>query len=262
VGDYVRAKARLLEAQDADGYAVLNADDEASAPLFDSVRGRLLRFSTRSVLDEGAFLREGTLTLRIDDREEALLSGEELPVPGEHNQANALAAALACRLLGASTDGITRGLRGYRALPHRLERVASVAGVDFYNDSKATNLDAVVRALRSFPRSSVHLILGGRDKGADWPSLASDIQRYACRVILVGEAADAIRDGLSITLPVESCGSVPEAVRAAFLDARSGEVVLLSPGCASFDQYRNFEERGEDFRRAVRSLTAEGGGRA
>jgi len=256
---YVRAKARLLEGQDARGFAVLNADDPESARLEPAVRGSAYRFSTRAEVERGATLRSGALTLVLEGGEETLMPAGELPVPGEHNLANALAAALACRLLGCPAATIARALRSYRALPHRLEHVRTVAGVAFYDDSKATNADATTRALRSFAPGTVHLILGGLDKGADWASLAPDVARYARRVLLVGAAAPVIRAALEGAVAMEDCGTVPAAVRNGFGGASPGEVVLLSPGCASFDQYRNFAERGRDFRAAVEAVAGDAG---
>ena len=251
---YARAKARLLEAQDAQAYTVLNADDPERVRLEPFVRGRLRLFSTRSEPARGAFVRRGRLVLKIDANEEEILATGDLPVPGEHNVANALAAALACRLVGCDAEALARGLKSYRALPHRLQLIAVVDGVMFYNDSKATNLDATLRALQSFPPKRVHLILGGKDKGADWRSLAPVVRERARRVLLVGQAADAVRAGLRGAAPLVDCVTVREAVRVGFGGAAPGDLVLLAPGCASFDQYRNFEERGEDFRRAVEAL--------
>jgi UDP-N-acetylmuramoylalanine--D-glutamate ligase len=251
--DYARAKARLLETQAPTGHAVLNADDPECRRFEAAVRGRLWRFSTRQAVD-GACLRGDRLVLRAGGQEQPLLRPSELPVPGEHNLANALAAALACHRIGCEHEAIARGLRAYRALPHRLELVRSVGGVAFYNDSKATNLDAARRALVSFPPSSVHLILGGKDKGADWGTLADPVRRHARRVLLVGQAAPAIRSALAGSAELVDCGTVPAAVRAGYEAAAAGQVVLLSPACASFDQYKNFEARGEDFRRTVAAL--------
>ena len=256
---YVQAKSRILAAQDPGGFAILNADDPESARLKEAVRGRLYHFSTRTKLEKGAWLEDGILTLATEAGAGAPLVGAELSVPGEHNQANALAAALACALLGCGREAIVDGLRSFRALPHRLQHVATIGGVDFYDDSKATNLAAASRALQSFPPGRVHLILGGRDKGADWGSLAPLIRRFARRVLLVGEAVPAIRSGLAETVPLVECRTVPEAVDRGLKGARGGDVVLLAPGCASFDQYRSFEERGEDFRRAVESMSTDGG---
>ena len=253
--EYARAKVRLAELQDAESYAVVNADDHESHRFRAAVRGRLQLFSTRSEVAAGAFLREGRLTLRTEHGEDDLLAADELSVPGEHNVANALAAALACRLAGRSPEEISRGLRDFHGLPHRLELLGRVQGVLFYNDSKATNPASVACALTAFPPGSVHLILGGRDKGSDWDALIPLIRTHARRVLLIGESAAALADVLSGSAPQHRCETVPRAVAAGIDGADDGDVVLLSPGCASFDQYRNFEERGDDFRRAVRSLT-------
>jgi UDP-N-acetylmuramoylalanine--D-glutamate ligase len=260
--DYARAKARILEVQGEDDHAVLNADDPETGRFEPLVQGGSYRFSTRAEVDRGAFLRAGSLVLRTDHGEEEILPAESLPVPGEHNIANALAAALACRLCGCPPEGIAAGLEAFRPLPHRLERIGEVRSVSFYNDSKATNLDATERAVRSFEPGTVHLILGGKDKGGDWASLAPLVERYARRVLLVGQASAAILAGLEGTVPMLECETVPNAVRHALASARAGDVVLLSPACASFDQYRNFEERGEDFQRAVFSLMREEAGDA
>jgi len=254
---YAAAKARLLETQEPGDVAVLNADDPESRRFDAAVRGQGFSFSTRGPVARGAGLEEGTLVLRgLPGRPgpEALLPAASLPVPGEHNVANALAAGLACALAGVPGPAIARGLAGFQALPHRLQKVGSARGVDYYDDSKATNLDATARALASFPPGSVHLILGGKDKGADWDSLAPLVRRQARRILLVGEAAPVIRRALDGIVPVDDCGTVQAAVRAAAANARPTEVVLLAPGCASFDQYRNFEERGDDFVRAVAGL--------
>lgn len=256
---YADAKARLLELQDAEAFAVLNADDPESARFRSAVRGRLHLFSTRVEPEPGAFLCAGRLTLRTEYGEDDLLGVEELPVPGNHNVSNALAAALACRLAGCDGEAIARGLRAYRSLPHRLELVADVNGVRFYNDSKATNPASAACALVAFPAGATHLVLGGRDKGADWSALSELIRTHARRVFLVGEAAPMLERLLAGSVPTHVSATVPQAVEDAFDGAAAGDVVLLAPGCASFDQYRNFAERGDDFRRAASSLGEAGG---
>jgi len=260
--DYARAKARLLEIQQPAGAAVLNADDRNSARFHDAVRGRLHTFSTRHEVERGAFLRDDRLTLRTEYGEEELIGADELPLPGEHNVANALAAALACRLAGCGPRAIAAGLRTCRPLRHRLERITEVDGVRFFNDSKATNSASMLRALNSFTPGTVHLILGGRDKGTDWRRLAHEIGPRAKRVLLVGETAPTLERALSGTTTALNCRTISQAVRVGFAGAETGDVVLLSPGCASFDQYRNFEERGEDFRRSVEALRREESGDA
>jgi len=256
--DYARAKARLLDVQKADSDAILNADDPESRRFHDHLRGRLHQFSTRGPVESGAFLTGDSLTLRVDGRETDLLDTNALPLPGEHNVANALAAALAAHLAGCSAGAIVEGLRSFRALPHRLEHVATIGGVSFYNDSKATNPASAAQALSSFAPGTVHLILGGKDKGADWDELAGLLPRFAKRVLLVGRSTDALAERLVGSVPLEICGSVGRAVQSGFREAAAGEVVLLSPACASFDQYRNFEERGEDFRRTVEAIRSTG----
>jgi UDP-N-acetylmuramoylalanine--D-glutamate ligase len=218
------------------------------------VRGRLHLFSTRHPVERGAFLRDGRLVLRTEHGEEDLLDRSGVRLPGEHNASNALAAALAARLSGCAPGTIAAGLRAYRPLPHRLQHVATIRGVAFFDDSKATNPASAARALEAFDPGSVHVLLGGRDKGGDWSELAGLLRRQARRVLLVGEAATVLRERLAGTVPLVDCGTVRRALAEGLAGARPGEVVLLAPGCASFDQYRNYAERGEDFQAGVREL--------
>jgi UDP-N-acetylmuramoylalanine--D-glutamate ligase len=260
---YADAKARIFEVQTADDAAILNADDLPSARFRRSVRGRLYLFSTEREVDRGAFVRRGEIVLRTEAGEVVLLSVEDLPIPGEHNLANALAAALACSLVGCPADAIGRGIRDYRALPHRLERIATVDRVLFYNDSKATNPASTIRALNSFEPGTVHLILGGRDKGSDWSELIPLVEQRTRQVLLVGEATEMLRDLLADgPAKVVECETVARAVEIAHVAAEPGDVVLLSPGCASFDQYRDFSQRGDDFRNVVDALGKGRKGRA
>ena len=255
---YGDAKANLLRGQHPADDAIVNADDPERGRFERAAVGRMHRFSVRGPVDCGAFVDGSTLVLRTDAGDETVLARGELPVPGDHNVANALAAALACRLVGVAVERIANSLRTYRPLAHRLERIGSFRGVEYYNDSKATNPDSTVRAVGSFTAGTVVLILGGRDKGSDWTALGRAIAGAVRQVLLVGEASETIAAGLGTTVPVERCGTVVRAIAAGAGVARRGDVVLLSPGCASFDQYRNFEERGDDFRRAVLALASGG----
>lgn len=251
---YADAKARLLESQNEDAFTVLSADDPASRQFDERVRGELYLFSTRGPVKRGAFARDGRMILRTGNGEEDVFDLGSLHLPGEHNRANALAAGLAARLAGCSVEAIKRGLTRYRSLPHRLEHVRTLSGVEFYNDSKATNPESAACALTSFESGRVHLILGGKEKGADWSELISLIGRHARRVLLVGAASDFLAQLLRGIVPCVACETIPRAVRTGLRGAQNGDVILLSPGCASFDQYRNFEARGQDFRQAVHSL--------
>jgi len=261
VDEYARAKGRLFSLQEPGAEAVLNADDRASDRFRGLVRGRLSEFSLRAEPTRGAFLRQGRLVLRTEHGSEDLLAAHELGVRGEHNVANALAAALAARFAGCSSGVIADGLRTFVSLPHRLEYVSEISGVTFYNDSKATNPDSPAQALTAFEPGRIRLILGGRDKGADWNALVPLIGQRVARVLLVGEAAGDLARRLSGVVPTLDCRTVEQAVSTGFAEAVAGDVVLLSPGCASFDQYRNFEERGSDFRRVVVALAAREHGR-
>ena len=255
---YAAAKAHLLALQRPEHAAVLNADDPPLERLVaPAARARVHRFSASGAPDAAAIVRERALWLHTEGgAEERLLGVEELPVPGEHNLANALAAALACRLVGVGADAVRRGLGAFRALPHRLQHVATVAGVEYYDDSKATNPASAVRGLGAFPAGRVQLILGGRDKGADWSELLDLLPGRASRVLLVGEAAAEIERLIAGRVDSVHCETIPRAVAVAATAARPGDVVLLSPGCASFDQYSDFTARGRDFQRAVERLGA------
>jgi UDP-N-acetylmuramoylalanine--D-glutamate ligase len=178
----------------------------------------------------------------------------ELALDGLHNLENAMAAALLARALGAGSEAIRAGLRGFRGLPHRLERVAEVGGVVFYDDSKGTNVAATARSLEDFADGSVHLILGGRNKGADLRALREVVARKAARAYLIGEASADLETALAGAAPLEPAATLDRAVALAGARALAGEAVVLSPACASFDQFRDFNDRGDQFQTLVREL--------
>jgi UDP-N-acetylmuramoylalanine--D-glutamate ligase len=178
----------------------------------------------------------------------------DLRVVGVHNLENAMAAALLARAMGADSKAVRAGLASFSGLPHRLERVATRGGVSWFDDSKGTNIDATLRSLESFPDGSIHLILGGRHKGGDPADLADAVRAKARRVYLIGEAAELFENALSGAADCERCGDLERAVAAAAGRARAGEVVLLSPATASFDQYENFAARGRHFSALVVAL--------
>jgi UDP-N-acetylmuramoylalanine--D-glutamate ligase len=186
-------------------------------------------------------------------RELPLLASGELRIPGEHNLQNAMAAAAVCLARGVDREAVAAGLRSFTGVPHRLEALAERDGVRYVNDSKATNVASTLVALRAFPEAGIHLILGGQGKGQDFADLCPAVQASCRAVYLVGEDAVLIAQALSgVDVPVHEYGTLERALLAASAAAVRGEVVLLSPGCASFDQFTDFEARGECFRKLVR----------
>lgn len=250
---YFAAKLRLFDNQNADDIAVLNADDERVASV--DVRGRRRLFSRRGPVADGCYL-DGDVVVEVDPGGEdgPLFARRDLPLPGVHNLENAMAAALLSRAMGADPVSIASGLSGFEGLPHRLQKVGECRGVAWYDDSKATNFAATVMSLAGFADDSIHLILGGRNKGGDPTDLIHELSRKARRIYLIGEAAEEIARDLAGVVPAELCGTMEAAVAAAARRARPGEVVLLSPCCASFDQYRDFAARGDHFQSLVRGL--------
>lgn len=250
--EYARLKRRIFANQGASEEAVLNADDPETIRIVPA-GPRESRFSRLRPVSRGAFVRNGQIVLRDDNWESAITAVADVPLLGVHNLENILAASFAAHLAGAKPEQISAAIRSFRAVEHRLEFVAEIEGVRYYNDSKATNVDATVKALESFSRP-VHLILGGRDKGGDFTKLKDALSRHARAALLIGEAATKIGEQLHAAVPIEFSGTLEAAIAAAAANAREGDVVLLSPGCASFDQFENYEHRGQVFKQLVAEL--------
>lgn len=255
--DYLAAKRRLFARQRADDVAVLNAGDAASAETPTAARRRL--FSRRGPVADGCW-SDGERVLEADGSgaAEELFRATDLRLAGAHNLENAMAAALLARSLGAGREAVRAGLAGFSGLPHRMQLVAEHRGVAWYDDSKGTNAAATAMSLAGLPDGRVHLILGGRAKGEDPAALAAAVAAKARRVYLIGEAAAAFETALAGAAPAERCGTLERAVAAAAAAARGGDVVLLSPACASFDQFTSYAHRGDEFRRLVGELIASG----
>jgi UDP-N-acetylmuramoylalanine--D-glutamate ligase len=254
---YREAKARLLDAQGVTDWAVLNADDVGSQGLKERGRARRLWFSRRQKVEEGAFLRgaDRVIMVRAGDREAEVGPAADLLLPGEHNVENALAAAAAAFALGVRPEAIRAALRQFPGVPDRLERVATLGGVEWVNNTMCTNVDAAVRSMEAYDRPLI-VIAGGRDKGSDFAPLGRALAARARRLIAIGtdgpRIAEAARShGLK---GISEAGSMREAVRMAADAASPGDVVILAPACASFDWYAGFEERGREFRRCVEEL--------
>ncbi len=259
VSRYLAAKTALFRNQAVEDIAVLNADDPHVAAVATAARRRF--FSRRRPVEDGCYLDNGTVVEAVPgSAPQVLFHVETLRLRGVHNLENAMAAALLARAMGAPSDEFSAVLSEVEGLPHRMEEVRRVGGVIWIDDSKATNVGATVRSLEGFEPGSVHLILGGRAKGADFSELAVPVARVASRVYLVGEAGGEIGAVLGREVAVETSGDLERAVAAAAEAARPGETVLLSPACASFDQYRNYAERGEHFARLVAGLADSDGG--
>lgn len=251
---YLGAKKKLLLRQSPNGVAVLNRDDPRVWGLRLETGARVYGFSRKRRPARGAFVDGGWVVVR-DGAPARVLPASRVPLPGDHNLENVLAAALIGRLMGVPAASIRRTVLAFRGLEHRLEDVLSVGGVRFVNDSKATTVDATLKALASFDRPVV-LILGGRGKGGDFSPLRAAVRRRARAAVLVGEAAGEIEAALGGVVPVVRASDYREAVRRARALAVRGDVVLLAPACTSWDMFRNFEERGRTFKAEVRRLAA------
>jgi UDP-N-acetylmuramoylalanine--D-glutamate ligase len=254
---YAAAKARIFAAQTPEDFAVVNFDDPLAVRASAAARSRRDGFSIRGSLATGAWLG-GPLMLKLAHQPPESYPADLAWLLGQrHNQANALAALLTARLAGASPAEARAGLLAFRPLAHRMELVAEADGVAYYDDSKGTNVGAVVAALDGFPRRVV-LIAGGRDKGGDYAPLAEALGRVGRAAILIGEAADKMQAAFEGLVPVERAPTLEAAVDSARRLARPGDAVVLSPACSSFDMFRDYAHRAEVFRSAVSRVTQTG----
>jgi UDP-N-acetylmuramoylalanine--D-glutamate ligase len=259
VTDYAAAKHRIFRNQTAEDVAILNADDEIVSSWSSSLRAHVTLFSVRRELEEGLFLRGRELVSRTREGERVLLTRDEMLLRGLHNVENVLAALAAGLACGASPDAMRETVRGFQPVEHRLERVAEIDGVTFYNDSKATSVDATLKALEALAddEGQVILILGGRGKRAPYAPLAPLIREKVRRLILIGEDADTIEQELQNDASIERASDMADAVRRSYAAAQAGDAVLLAPACASFDMFKSFEQRGEVFKSEVSSLKSQ-----
>ena len=255
---YVAAKKRLFRDMDAEGIAVLNADDPEADDTETLARKRW--FSRRGLVRDGCWAAPDGRVLEVvpGEADQVLFQADDVPLAGVQNLENAMAAALLARAIGAEPEEIRNGLRGFQGLPHRMQRAGERGGVVFYDDSKGTNPGAVLKSLEGFADGTVHLILGGRNKDADLSVLTPLVSQKARRVYLIGESAGEFEAALAGAVALEQSETLDRAVRSAAAQARPGEAVVLSPACASFDQFRNFVHRGELFQSIVRELLAGG----
>jgi len=251
--EYGQAKARIFANQGPDDWAVVNADDPVVLALARQGKARAVAFHPSAGAADGAFFDGNTARLKAAGKDEALFERGDVQLPGDHLASDMLAAASAARLMGASVDAIRRAVRSYTGVEHVLERVAEIGGVRFFNDSKATNVEAARKSLEAFP-GVVLPIIGGRYKGGDFADLAPALRAHGKAVLAIGEATPRIVAALADVVPVVPCDSMREAVERGLALATPGDTVVLAPACSSFDMFEDYAARGRAFKDEVRRL--------
>ena len=253
---YAASKCRVFEHQTAEDVLIVNADDPGTR---DQIRRRqplpvrILEFGLAQGPGEGAFVENGDLVVLLGGVRTPIVAASDISIRGVHNLYNAMAATLAAKVLGVSAPSLRATLKNFKGVEHRLEFVRETGGVRYVNDSKATNIDSVWYALQAFEEPIV-LLLGGRDKGNDYSKLYELVDKHVKAIVAIGESAEKVRTAFESRKKVVTAGSMEDAVRAARSLASRGDVVLLSPACASFDWFENYEQRGRVFKEIVNSL--------
>src|ERR1022692_3201766 len=250
---YAGAKARIFENQQTSDFAVLNANDPTCVAMGSRTRAQVFWFSRSKEVQLGAWTHAGNILFRDASGQREILQVSEIPLKGAHNLENVLAAVCAGALMGCAPEKIRQAVRDFKAVEHRLEFLATSRGVDYYNDSKATNVDATIKALESFP-ANIHLIVGGKDKGSDYTVLNDLLRQRVKRVYTIGAAAAKIESQIQGAAEIDHAETLENAVRRASECTSPGDVILLAPACASFDQFQSYEHRGRVFKEIVHSL--------
>ncbi|HEV2578057.1 MAG TPA: UDP-N-acetylmuramoyl-L-alanine--D-glutamate ligase [Acidobacteriaceae bacterium] len=252
---YAAAKTRITENQTADDFLILNAEDEPTKLVAAKTKAQIYWFSPRRQVKQGAFVHGESIFFRAKENGEAepIMPVSEIPLAGAHNVENVLAAVCAARLAGVDAQVIREAVAAFHAVEHRLEFVRELNGVRWFNDSKATNVDATAKAIEAFP-GGIYLILGGKDKDSDYTTLSPLLRARVKTVITIGSAAEKIESHLAGVVKIEKAETMDRAVAWARQEAKSGDVVLLAPACSSFDQFENYEHRGRVFKQLVGAL--------
>jgi UDP-N-acetylmuramoylalanine--D-glutamate ligase len=252
---YVAAKERIFARQDTKDFLVLNGDDRVTQMCAAQANSEVFWFSGTKTVRRGAFVRDGVIVWveKEGGVTEPVMPVAEIPLKGAHNVENVLAAVCTARLGKIPAESVRASVAGFRAVEHRLELVRKFNEVEYYNDSKATNVDAAMKALASFP-GGIHLILGGKDKDSDYSTMADMLKKRVKVVYTVGSAAEKIERQLHGVVKMVSAQTIETAVAKAAKAAAPGDVVLLSPACSSFDQFENYEHRGRVFRQSVMEI--------
>jgi UDP-N-acetylmuramoylalanine--D-glutamate ligase len=257
--NYALAKERIFSEQTSSDVLVLNAANQRAAEAAKRTKATVYWFSMEQSVQRGAWVEGGHIVFRREPggAVENILPLSTIPLKGEHNVENVLAAVVATRLAGASVEAIRKAVKEFKAVEHRLELVATIAGVDYYNDSKATNVDATAKAIAAFPEG-IHLILGGKDKNSDYTTLIPLLKERVKCVYTIGAAAEKIEMHLQNCVPLFHAETMVNAVKEAAKVAEKGDIVLLAPACSSFDQFENYEHRGQVFKNLVTELRSQG----
>jgi UDP-N-acetylmuramoylalanine--D-glutamate ligase len=256
---YIQSKGRLFENQTQSDVAIYKADDARIEQLIKDIPSRRLPFAShqngqlRHPPHQGAIINQQAIHLWDGNGRRGQIHLSDIRLPGKHNHENIAAASLATLASGGNMQGICQALKSFSGLPHRLEYIDTIHQITFYNDSKATNVDAVVQALAAF-QTPIILIAGGRDKGGDFKILKAALHPGIKAIILCGEAKELLAKELAGTVPTRLVNSMEEAVKKSFAAASPGDTILLSPGCASFDMYPSYKKRGDDFRAWVAEI--------
>jgi len=252
---YAAAKARITERQGPEDLLVLNGEDKPAQMVAAKTKAQIYWFSLRRPIKQGAFVHGESILFvpREGAKAEPIMPVSEIPLKGSHNAENVLAAVCVARLAGVEAEKIRASVRSFKAVEHRLEFVRLLNGVEYFNDSKATNVDATMKAVSSFARG-IHLILGGKDKDSDYTTLSPLLKERVKAVYTIGSAAEKIERELHGVVKMVGAGTINVAVHEAQKAAVPGDVVLLAPACSSFDQFENYEHRGRTFRQIVNDL--------
>jgi UDP-N-acetylmuramoylalanine--D-glutamate ligase len=251
--EYVKVKSRIFTNQTENDFAIMNADDGSQKELAKHIRAKIIYFSSKRELKEGIYLEKDRIIFRMAEYGQESYPVSMIKIPGLHNVENVMAAVAAARLCGVDRKQIESCVSAFHGLPHRIEFAGEKNSIKFYDDSKGTNVGAVARALETFSQPVI-LLLGGRDKEGDFETLQSIIPEKTKRVILFGEAKERIASLIGNSVEKIKIPKLVDAIEAAYKSAEPGDIVLLSPGCASFDEFRDYKERGNTFKQAVRNL--------
>ncbi|CEN76721.1 UDP-N-acetylmuramoylalanine--D-glutamate ligase (UDP-N-acetylmuramoyl-L-alanyl-D-glutamate synthetase) (D-glutamic acid-adding enzyme) [[Clostridium] sordellii] len=254
--NYINAKANIFKNQDVNDFCILNYDDEIVRELGNKTNAKVLYFSQKEKVSQGAYLDDNkNIVIKVNDKEIKLLNKDELSLPGNHNLENCMAAILMSYVLGIDLEIIKDTLKTFKSVEHRLEFVTDKDGIMFVNDSKGTNPDSTIKAITSYDKPIV-LIAGGKDKQSDFTEMISYATKNVKALVLLGETADKIEQTAKLQCMnnIFRVSDMKEAVKTAYKLAQSGDVVLLSPACASWDMYPNFEARGLDFKENIYNL--------